>query len=63
MKFVLEIDCENDAFVKNQSNEISRILHDLAHRLTAVGVPLDGLERIILDADGNPCGWHNMLND
>jgi hypothetical protein len=52
MKFVLEIQCDNDAFAENPNNEVVRLLHEVANRLEKDGHSCGGL----VDYNGNSVG-------
>ncbi len=63
MKFVIEINTDNDAFEPSPDGEIMRILHDIANRITIVGTPADGISRHIMDRNGNTCGDYTFIPD
>jgi hypothetical protein len=59
MKFIVEIDCENDAFKPRPQPEVASILQQLAERVDAhPGNELPSLS--IMDSNGNRVG-HAIL--
>lgn len=58
MKFVIVIDCENEAFDPNPSAELARILEQLASR---VRYQDDLMSRgYLMDVNGNKCGVYGV---
>jgi hypothetical protein len=51
-KFIVTIECNNDAFVDDPNAEVARILHKIADRLTAA----DEIAGRVNDVNGNRVG-------
>jgi hypothetical protein len=54
MKYVIEIDCDNDSFEGDPAREIRRLLRHIADELAWEYVPPDVL--CLHDLNGNPVG-------
>lgn len=61
MKFVLSINCDNDAFQPEPLPEIAAILRRLASKLEQDGTT--GLYENISDANGNIVGTYKLIKE
>lgn len=52
MRFVVEIDCDDDAFSDDPNHEVVRLLREIGKRLEKDGESCGGL----VDVNGNSCG-------
>ena len=65
MRLQISINLDNAAFQPSRqpsTDEIQRILHDVADRLTDK-LPTDGLDRMIHDTNGNTVGSWGIYQD
>jgi hypothetical protein len=54
MRFVVEIQCDDDAFADDPTHEVVRLLRQIANRCEKDGESRGGL----VDVNGNSCGFY-----